>query len=437
MAKSLAEQLKDAHATITDGQASGNQATVDAGMAAQGQILKDNGIIYPTGNKGAGVDTSVPLPKSWTGGSSGGGSSSGESYDNSAYLKQQAAAQVEAELVNLKHAYQNAMLGYDAAEEKLPATYQQAKNQAAAQNAMEKRAFDERAVADGLNSGTNGQAQLAMSSMYQAQLAGLDRERAQKQSDIQMEKAKLQAEYEAAIAQARAQGDASLASALYQELLRVQGLEREDQQIADANKREDDLLQKQWNRQDLLLKNQTDREDALLDREDANAEREYARQLALHYGLIDPTNIWKVNSLEDLASLSAGTVAVSGGNLVGGGRVDNGGLADWQVREMQGHYGLTQDGKWGPNSQSTTGMSAQQAWTAYQAARARTSIGFDEDEGTITWNGKTYRVDGIGTKWGSEALFADLYAANLTKTEVAELNRKMKPYGIELEWADE
>lgn len=71
------DKLKDAHATIAQGQDTGNQSAVDAGMAAQSQILKDNGIVYPTGNKGAGVDTSTtPLPKSWggTGIISGGGS---------------------------------------------------------------------------------------------------------------------------------------------------------------------------------------------------------------------------------------------------------------------------------------------------------------------------------------------------------------------------
>lgn len=80
--KDLQAQLAGAHATIKEGQTTGNQAAIDKGMAEQSAILKDNGIIYPTGNKGANVDTSTtPLPKSWggTGISSGGSSSSGKS----------------------------------------------------------------------------------------------------------------------------------------------------------------------------------------------------------------------------------------------------------------------------------------------------------------------------------------------------------------------
>ena len=319
-----------------------------AGYASQAEVLRNNGIVIPTGDAGVNVVPGTPLPASWSGGgssSSGGGTK--RSYDTSAFLKQQAAAQVEAELAQLKHAYDKSMLGYDAAEEKLPATYQQAKNQAAAQNDMEKRAFDERAEANGLNSGTSGQAQLAMSSMYQAQLAGLDREQAQKHSDIQVEKAKLKSEYENAIALARAQGDASLASALYQEMIRVQGLER----------------------QDLLLQNEIDREDALLDREEAAAEKTYARQLALQYGLVDPANIWKINSLADLATLSTETGVGSPAAMppAGGGKgYDNGNLTAAQVKLMQNHYKVTPDGLWGANSSAAAGgLDADAAWAQF------------------------------------------------------------------------
>ena len=208
---------------------------------------------------------------------------------------------------------------------------------------------------------------------------------------------------------------------------------RQDKLLADEREREDKLLANQIAREDLLLKGELDRENELLSREESGAEMEYARQLALQYGLIDPANIGQIKNLADLAALSAGTAAATGGNPTSsnpadGGLVNNGGLSDWQVREMQGHYGLVQDGKWGPNSQSTTGMSAQKAWTAYQASKARTSIGFDEDEGTITWNGKTYIASKQGDYWTSTELIADMNAANLTDAELEKILRKTKPY---------
>ncbi len=318
-----------------------------AGHASQAEILRNNGIVVPTGNTGTNVVPGTPLPASWSGGGTSGG---GKSYDKSAYLAQQHASRIEAELAGLKSAYDTSVQGYDAASEKLPAIYQQAKNQAAAQNAMEKRAFDERAAAGGLGSGTNAQAQLAMSSVYQAQLAAHDRELAQKQSDIQLEKAKLQAEYEAAISQARAEGNANLANALYQEMIRVQGLNREDEQIAA-----------EWKR-----------EDALLDREEASAETELARKIALEYELIDPANIGQIKTLADLAALSSGTVAAAGGNPAGGNPTeggngyDNGGLTAAQVKLMQNYYKVTPDGLWGANSATAAGgLDASAAWDKF------------------------------------------------------------------------
>ena len=75
--------------------------------------------------------------------------------DLSNYLKQQYASQLESELAGLKEAYESQ------------------RNIVAATNALEKQAFDERANAMGLNTGTGGQAQLARSSAYQRELADL------------------------------------------------------------------------------------------------------------------------------------------------------------------------------------------------------------------------------------------------------------------------
>lgn len=268
-----------------------------------------------------------------------------DTEDNSAYLKQRAASRLEAELAGLKSAYRKSDSKYDADARKLPGIYQQAKNAAAAQNALEKRAFDERAVAGGLNSGSNAQAQLAMSSVYQSQLGALDREMADKQSEIKLAKSQLRSEYESALAKAQAEGEASLADALYNEMLRIEGLRREDQQLQDK-----------W-----------DREDQLLAKKDADAETQYARELALKYELIDPVNIGQIKTLADLAALSAAKGTVEPPAAPGGGKgYDNGGLTAEQVKLMQSYYKVTPDGLWGANSTTAAGgLDASAAWERF------------------------------------------------------------------------
>lgn len=97
---------------------------------------------------------------------------------------------------------------------------------------MAKKNFDEQANAVGLNSGTSGQASLDASATYRGALAQLDQAQAGDAAEIDRAKALLTAEYEQAIAQAVADGDAAKAELKFNEMLRVQGLLREDEQIA-------------------------------------------------------------------------------------------------------------------------------------------------------------------------------------------------------------
>lgn len=69
----------------------------------------------------------------------------------------------------------------------------------------------------------------------------------------------------------------------------------------------------------------------------------------------------------DLRAQEQGVAAKPGG---GGGNYDNGDRTPEEILAMQKHYGLTEDGMWGPNSQSKTGMTADEAWAAYQQAIA-------------------------------------------------------------------
>lgn len=175
-----------------------------------------------------------PPGNDWRGGydysattTTGGTPYSGD-YDLSEYLRQQAAARIESELAGLSSAYKQAMNGYDAELRNIQKSYYNQRNQSAAQDAIARRNFDERAAASGLNSGTAGQADLARSAAYTGELARLGAAEDAERNAVEMNRANAQAQYEQAMAQARANNQQQLAGDLYKELIRVQGLERED-----------------------------------------------------------------------------------------------------------------------------------------------------------------------------------------------------------------
>lgn len=238
----------------------------------------------------------------------------GSAYDLSDYLRQQQAAKTEAALANLKGAYDKSVAALDKGALNLPETYNAAKNEVAAQHARAKRVFDERAIAAGLNTGASGQATLARDSVLQSGLAGLSQDEAKAKADIDLRKADLLAEYEAAVAQAKANGATELADALYAELVRVQGLEREDE-IRAAESASESL------------------------------------QLALKYGF----------SGSDTASLLTGNGTQT--NTTPKQNWDNGSLSESEVKRMQEHINkylpadqkIAVDGKWGEATKAAAG----------------------------------------------------------------------------------
>ena len=168
------------------------------------------------------------------GGNASGSASSGgsKSKDFSKYLKDQYAAQIESQLAGLKTAYENSMNGYNDSMERLPQQYATARNNAAAQDAIARKQFDERAVASGLNTGTSGQAELARESTYRGNIADIDSAEGNAKADLDLQMKNLQSQYESAIAKAEADGKANLANALYQEMVRAQNYTLQQQSAA-------------------------------------------------------------------------------------------------------------------------------------------------------------------------------------------------------------
>lgn len=320
-------------------------------------------------------------------GSTGGTSGGGSGYDLSEWLKKQYASALEGELAGLKDAYEKNNAGLEDEEARLSGIYDPQRNRIAAQNALAKRVWDERAEANGLSSGANGQAELARSSTLQRDLASIGEEEANARADVSLRKKNLTIEYTNAIAQAKANGQSELAKALYNELVRVQGLEREDQIRESENalkqaqaKMEYDLALKQMEA-DNAASSQTTAKPSLTASQAYTAYKngirtdEVMTAMQYYYGIGGNSS-----------GGSGGTSGASGGTYSGGtsgktgktgtttttpskatttGKVsyDNGGLTSAQIKQLQRDMNkylptgqkIAVDGYWGPATKAAAG----------------------------------------------------------------------------------
>ena len=124
---------------------------------------------------------------------------------------------------------------------------------------------------------------------------------------------------------------------------------------------------------------------------------------------------------------NAPKVATSGG---GGTGFDNGGRTPEEIKKMQAYYGLTADGKWGPNSQKITGMSADEAWAKYTGGTygfpALDSGGGDE---RIVAQAKAFVNEHPDIAWNSRTVDYYLEDSGLTGEERALFKEYLKTYG--------
>ena len=217
-------------------------------------------------------------------GSGGGGGSSGGSHsrggsvsDLSEYLNAMYAANTQAQLAALQSAYEQNLAGLLANAEKIPVTYQAARNEAASQNEIARQAFNEYANARGLNTGTSGQAALANSATLQGNLSDISTQESNALAENALQQQLLAVEYRNAAAQAQAQGNAQLAQALYSEYVRQDDASMQLAQLAQeqANwEAQFNTANNQWNQQ--FQASQQQYQDSL-----AAQNREYAYNLAM------------------------------------------------------------------------------------------------------------------------------------------------------------
>lgn len=336
--------------------------------------------------------------------------------DGSDYLKELYAKKVAAELAALKSAYEQNTATLDASRAQIAPVYDIARNSAANQNALSRGAFQEMAVANGLNTGTTGQAALAQDVVLQQNLSQIDREQAEKTAAIDLQRSQLDTEYRNAIAKAEATGDAELANALYEEYVRQQNLYAKyggqtggsgSGSSGGSTVVKPTLTASQVQS---ALKNGIVTDDVI------SAFDYYYGQGAY-------------DSLYGTGKLTSG--GSSGGGSTGRkkGSYSNGSLTNQQVKQLQKYYGVSQDGKWGANSKKAAGgLTADQAWAKYQGGG---SGGKYENVGNLAaWasglntdlkNGNTEKVG----RW------LDNNWSKLTAEQQRRINAEvLKPYGI-------
>ena len=338
--------------------------------------------------------------------------------DGSDYLKELYAKKVAAELAALKSAYEQNTATLDASRAQIAPVYDIARNSAANQNALSRGAFQEMAVANGLNTGTTGQAALAQDVVLQQNLSQIDREQAEKTAAIDLQRSQLDTEYRNAIAKAEATGDAELANALYEEYVRQQNLYAKyggqtggsgSGSSGGSTVVKPTLTASQVQS---ALKNGIVTDDVI------SAFDYYYGQGAY-------------DSLYGTGRLTAGTTGTTKtGSSTGKkkGSYSNGSLTNEQVKQLQKYYGVSQDGKWGANSKKAAGgLTADQAWAKYQGG----SGGKYENVGNLAaWasglntdlkNGNTEKVG----RW------LDNNWSKLTAEQQRRINAEvLKPYGI-------
>lgn len=318
--------------------------------------------------------------------------------DGNDYLKELYAKKVAAELAALKSAYEQNTATLDASRAQIAPVYDIARNSAANQNALSRGAFQEMAVANGLNTGTTGQAALAQDVVLQQNLSQIDREQAEKTAAIDLQRSQLDTEYRNAIAKAEATGDAELANALYEEYVRQQNLYAKyggqtggsgSGSSGGSTVVKPTLTASQVQS---ALKNGIVTDDVI------SAFDYYYGQGAY-------------DSLYGTGKLTAGTPKKDSPSLKKGS-YSNGSLTNEQVKQLQKYYGVSQDGKWGTNSKKAAGgLTADQAWAKYQGG-SRTAT--KTNSAGVTATGSNYATI---AKNSAAGVYGPRYGAEMNKLQ--------------------
>lgn len=321
--------------------------------------------------------------------------------DGNDYLKELYAKKVAAELAALKSAYEKNTATLDASRAQIAPVYDIARNSAANQNALSRGAFQEMAVANGLNTGTTGQAALAQDVVLQQNLSQIDREQAEKTAAVDLQRSQLDTEYRNAIAKAEATGDAELANALYEEYVRQQNLSAKyGGQTGGSGSSGGSTVVKPTltaSQVQSALKNGIVTDDVI-------------SAFDYYYGQGAYDSLYGTGKLTAGTTSTAKTGSKSSGKKKGS--YSNGSLTSEQVKQLQKYYGVSQDGKWGTNSKKAAGgLTANQAWAKYQGG-GRTAT--KTNSAGVTATGSNYATI---AKNSSAGVYGPRYGAEMNKLQ--------------------
>lgn len=404
----------------TDGSTIGSDrsgGTVSGGTAAADQyVLSQQGKAVQQAAVPAAEQVEVPQ-------------TTGQAQDLSSYLKSLYAAQTEAKLAQLKSTYEANLADAQAEGDKIPAVYQAQKNEAAAQGDVAQKNFNEVAAANGLNTGTTGQAALSNGIAVQKGLNSLQTAQANALTENDQKIADLTTAYTGAISQAQADGNTALAEALYNELVR--------QQQAGVTAASAAQEQANWEKEYELSLSQQQAQQAA-------TAKEYAYKTAMAMiqagrtpsaALLTSAGISPADAKSMVYSVLAGSGTYgsgssgssgSGSGNSGKGKYNNGDLTSAQVRELQTYYGTSADGAWGFNSRNAAGgKSANAAWTAYQKSKG--SAGIADSTFSLLKAKMENQLKGGNT---AQATYeADQRWSRMSTTQRSEIQSLLKKYG--------
>lgn len=279
----------------------------------------------------------------------------GNGSDASQYIRDMYAQQQAAQLAALKSTYEQNVLDYQAQDDLISEEAQRQRNQAAAQNDLQRMYMNEMGIMQGLNTGTTGQMALAQSAALQGNLASIGAQEQQALSDSALERSKMKVQYSAAVDQAIAQNNYELANALLDAYYRE----------VDAAQQEAAAEQEQanWQAKFDYQKQQDAWTNAAAQAELLAGFGDFSGYKALGYSDA------QIDMMQNAWNAKYGTPAVGTTGMTSANPgYNNGGLTSDQVKVLQKYYGVTADGAWGKNStRAAGGMTAAQAWEQFTA----------------------------------------------------------------------
>ena len=242
----------------------------------------------------------------------------------------------------IRAAVQQAINGYNQQIESTNEDSEELARQAYINMMMGGKNLDQQLAASGYAGGMADSQRIALQANYENDLNALERQRVATINELQR-----------AITNAQLTGDMQTAQELASYLQQVQGqwnnYVMNQQQMANDN---------YWRQQSIDADNQ-------------NRAREMALMIMQSGGMPDDETLSAAGISRAQAQALLGTTGQPVATPVRtGGGYNNGSLTSQQVRQMQQALGVTVDGLWGSNSsRAAGGLTADEAWAAYQQAQ--------------------------------------------------------------------